>query len=494
MKKAAITGIVIGALAIGGIGGNFVVSQMLENRIRDSFANPPSGIQAQCDNVRVSLLQRTVSLSNLRLNGPEGEHSCRELVLRPSFSLMLAGSIPSLHSLLPTSGPLTLGDMTAQDVRLHSAPFKDAAPAEGTLKTLSISDAYLDAALFAELLQKKGKPTVQDLIEKAGASRIEATQLRLQAAESDPVTVESLALGDIVVGTKAGLVEVKKFEIIDTKQNAGVRGALLRLTDIAVPPRLARILLSNALTPNELEQVLTRTQQPLYRTMTLEDGTIFANHMTVEYRRLSHDWRSNTPLHSIVSIEQLDIPATGRLRIPGLKRLVINGTGEHMQQGDMASFDFDVFRDKVSLDVAGIGHFDMDMEHNINASRLSLEETNALSLLGAQIKKGSLRYEDKGGIARMLATVIPNKQALPQVDMLAAQIPAALPGETNRPLVEALHTMLITPGTLELRLRDGMGMTVLDLTDIENIGRKIEASAVPGKENVKDQILRVQAQ
>ena len=487
MKKAAITGIVIGALAIGGIGGNFVVSQMLENRIRDSFANPPSGIQAQCDDVRVSLLQRTVSLSSLRLNGPEGEYSCRELILRPTFSLMLAGSIPSLHSLLPTSGPLTLGDATAQDVSLRSAPAEYAVAAEGTLKTLSLSDAYLDAALFAELLQKKGKPAVQELIDKAGAGRIEATQLRLQAAESDPVTVESLTLGDLVVGTRAGLVEAKKFEIFDTKQDAGVRGALLRLTDIAVPPALARKILSDTITPRELEQAFTAMEQPLYRTMTLENGTISGNGMAIEYRKIFHDWRSKTPLHSLATIEQLDIPATGRLRIPGLKRLVISGTGEHMQQGD-------VFRDKVSFDVAGIGHLDMDMQHNIDVSRLSLEETNALALLGTQFTKASLRYEDKGGIARMLAMVIPSRQALPQVDMLAAQIPAALPGETNRPLVEALHTMLITPGTLELRLREGMGMTMLDMADIENIGRKIEASAVPGKENVKDQILRVLAQ
>ena len=487
MKKAAITGIVIGALAIGGIGGNFVVSQMLENRIRDSFANPPSGIQAQCDDVRVSLLQRTVSLSSLRLNGPEGEYSCRELILRPTFSLMLAGSIPSLHSLLPTSGPLTLGDATAQDVSLRSAPSEDAVAAEGTLKTLSLSDAYLDAALFAELLQKKGKPAVQELIDKAGAGRIEATQLRLQAAESDPVTVESLTLGDLVVGTRAGLVEAKKFEIFDTKQDAGVRGALMRLTDIAVPPALARKILSDTITPRELEQAFTAMEQPLYRTMTLENGTISGNGMAIEYRKIFHDWRSKTPLHSLATIEQLDIPATGRLRIPGLKRLVISGTGEHMQQGD-------VFRDKVSFDVAGIGHLDMDMQHNIDVSRLSLEETNALGLLGTQFTKASLRYEDKGGIARMLAMVIPSRQALPQVDMLAAQIPAALPGETNRPLVEALHTMLITPGTLELRLREGMGMTMLDMADIENIGRKIEASAVPGKENVKEQILRVLAQ
>ena len=54
--------------------------------------------------------------------------------------------------------------------------------------------------------------------------------------------------------------------------------------------------------------------------------------------------------------------------------------------------------------------------------------------------------------------------------------------------------MLITPGTLELRLRDGMRMSVLDMASIENLGRKLEASVVPGKENVKDQILRVLAQ
>ena len=152
MKKAAIAGIVIGALAIG---GNLVVSQMLENRIRDGINNSAAGIEVQCDDVRVSLLQRTISISSLRLNRPEGEYGCRELILRPSFSLMLAGSIPSLRSLLPTSGPLTLGDATAQDVSLRSAPSEDAAPAEGTLKTLTVSDACLDASLFAELLQKK---------------------------------------------------------------------------------------------------------------------------------------------------------------------------------------------------------------------------------------------------------------------------------------------------------------------------------------------------
>ncbi|WP_300810023.1 hypothetical protein [uncultured Desulfovibrio sp.] len=239
-------------------------------------------------------------------------------------------------------------------------------------------------------------------------------------------------------------------------------------------------------------------EPPLYRTMTLENGTIFAGRMTIEYRRLSHEWRSNTPLHSVVSIEQLALPATGRLRIPGLKRLIINGTGEHIQQGyafqDNDDFDFDMFRDKVSFDVAGIGHFDMDMEHNIDVSRLSLEKASSLPLIGTQFRKARLRYEDKGGIARMLAMVIPGRQALPQVDMLAAEIPAALHGEANRSLVEALHTMLITPGTLELRLRDGMRMSVLDMASIENLGRKLEASVVPGKENVKDQILRVLAQ
>ena len=240
-------------------------------------------------------------------------------------------------------------------------------------------------------------------------------------------------------------------------------------------------------------------EPPLYRTMTLENGTIFAGRMTIEYRRISHEWRSNTPLHSVVSIEQLDLPATGRLRIPGLKRLIINGTGEHIQQGyafqENADFDFDMFRDKVSFDVAGIGHFDMDMEHNIDVSRLSLEKASSLPLIGTQFRKARLRYEDKGGMALLLAVSIDNRESISQtVDMLEAQIPAALPGEDNRQLVEALRTTQLTPGTLELRLRDGMKMRMADILNTAALGRMLQASAVPGKENVKDQILRVLAQ
>ena len=122
MKKAAIAGIAIGILAIGDIGGNLVVSQRLENRIRESINKPAAGLQVQCDDVRVSLLQRTISISNLRLSGDRGEQSYRELVLRPTFSLMLAGGVPSLQFLLPTSGPVVLGDATARDITLGLAP------------------------------------------------------------------------------------------------------------------------------------------------------------------------------------------------------------------------------------------------------------------------------------------------------------------------------------------------------------------------------------
>ena len=44
--------------------------------------------------------------------------------------------------------------------------------------------------------------------------------------------------------------------------------------------------------------------------------------------------------------------------------------------------------------------------------------------------------------------------------------------------------------TLELRLREDKGIRVIDLMDTDRLGRWIEAKAVPGKENVKDQLLR----
>ena len=477
MKKAAIAGIVIGALAIGGIGGNLVVSQMLENRIRDGINNSAAGIEVQCDDVRVSLLQRTISISSLRLNGPEGEYGCHELILRPSFSLMLAGSIPSLHSLLPTSGPLALGDATAQDVRLRSAPSANAAPAEGMLKTLTVSDACLDASLFAELLQSRSAPALSDFVEKAGTGRIEISQLRLRSAMSPLISVESLTLEDIVAGSRIALVEARQFMIADQYINGS-----LRLTDIAIPPNLARKMLDQTISAEDIKQTLLTANQPLYRTMTLENGTFVYGDTKIACRRLSLDWRSNNPLHTISRVEQLDIPIDSA---SGLQQLRIDSEGEHVQRGNLS-------HDKGSIDIAGAGRLEFDLEYNVDFAGSSLEDDNLQSLLDTQLDKIRLRYEDKGGMALLLAVSIDNRESISQtVDMLEAQIPAALPGEDNRQLVEALRTTLLTPGTLELRLRDGMKMRMADILNTAALGRMLQASAVPGKENVKDQLLRI---
>ena len=477
MKKAAIAGIVIGALAIGGIGGNLVVSQMLENRIRDSINNSAAGIEAQCDDVRVSLLQRTISISNLRLNGSAGEQRYRELILRPTFSLMLAGSIPSLQFLLPTSGPLALGDAAARDITLGLVPSGEAATDEITLKTLTVSDACLDASLFAELLQSRSAPALSDFVEKAGTGRIEISQLRLRSAMSPLISVESLTLEDIVAGSRIALVEARQFMIADQYINGS-----LRLTDIAIPPNLARKMLDQTISAEDIEQTLLTTNQPLYRTMTLENGTFVYGDTKIACRRLSLDWRSNNPLHTISRVEQLDIPIDSA---SGLQQLRIDSEGEHVQRGNLS-------HDKGSIDIAGAGRLEFDLEYNVDFAGSSLEDDNLQSLLDTQLDKIRLRYEDKGGMALLLAVSIDNRESISQtVDMLEAQIPAALPGEDNRQLVEALRTTLLTPGTLELRLRDGMKMRMADILNTAALGRMLQASAVPGKEHVKDQLLRI---
>ena len=477
MKKAAIAGIVIGALAIGGIGGNLVVSQMLENRIRDGINNSAAGIEAQCDDVRVSLLQRTISISNLRLNGSAGEQRYRELILRPTFSLMLAGSIPSLQFLLPTSGPLALGDAAARDITLGLVPSGEAATDEITLKTLTVSDACLDASLFAELLQSRSAPALSDFVEKAGTGRIEISQLRLRSAMSPLISVESLTLEDIVAGSRIALVEARQFMIADQYINGS-----LRLTDIAIPPNLARKMLDQTISAEDIEQTLLTTNQPLYRTMTLENGTFVYGDTKIACRRLSLDWRSNNPLHTISRVEQLDIPIDSA---SGLQQLRIDSEGEHVQRRNLS-------HDKGSIDIAGAGRLEFDLEYNVDFAGSSLEDDNLQSLLDTQLDKIRLRYEDKGGMALLLAVSIDNRESISQtVDMLEAQIPAALPGEDNRQLVEALRTTLLTPGTLELRLRDGMKMRMADILNTAALGRMLQASAVPGKENVKDQLLRI---
>ncbi len=480
MKKATIAGIAIGILAIGGIGGNLVVSQMLENHIRESIGKPAAGLQVQCDDVRVSLLQRTISISNLRLSGARGEQSYRELTLRPTFSLMLAEGMPSLRSLLlPTSGPVVLGDATARDITVGLTPSgKSAADEEVSLKTLTVSNAYLDAALFAELLENRSAPALPDFVEKAGAGRIEISQLRLRSAMAAPISLEALTLNDIVVGTRAALVEAKQFIIADAEQR--ISGSL-QLTDVAVPAALARKMFAQTISAEDIEQTLFTANPPFYRTMTLENGTLVHDGTTIACRRLFLDWRSNNPLHTISRVEQLDIPIASA---PGLPRLRIDSEGEHAQQGKL-------FRDKGSINIAGAGRLEIDLEHNIDFAGHSLEDGNLQSLLGGQFEKLRLRYEDKGGIALLLSILIDNKETISQmVDMLAVQIPAALPGEDNKQLAEALRTTLLTPGTLELRLREDRGVRVIDLMDTNRLGRWIEATAVPGRENVKDQLLR----
>ena len=291
------------------------------------------------------------------------------------------------------------------------------------------------------------------------------------------ISVESLTLEDIVAGSRIALVEARQFMIADQYINGS-----LRLTDIAIPPNLARKMLDQTISAEDIEQTLLTTNQPLYRTMTLENGTFVYGDTKIACRRLSLDWRSNNPLHTISRVEQLDIPIDSA---SGLQQLRIDSEGEHVQRGNLS-------HDKGSIDIAGAGRLEFDLEYNVDFAGSSLEDDNLQSLLDTQLDKIRLRYEDKGGMALLLAVSIDNRESISQtVDMLEAQIPAALPGEDNRQLVEALRTTLLTPGTLELRLRDGMKMRMADILNTAALGRMLQASAVPGKENVKDQLLRI---
>ena len=198
MKKGVVAGIVIGILALGGIGGSLTLPDRAEHYVRDAIARAalPGYDRAECDDVRISLLQRTVTISNLRLAGPGGEHRCRELTLRPTFPLMLATAVPPLRPLLlPTSGPVILGTMEAQDIAGHV--IRDIAPLslETGAAALSILDVQLDASLLDKLLNGE-KFTVPDLAGRAGAARIHAASVRLRQPNLCSVEIAKLRLND----------------------------------------------------------------------------------------------------------------------------------------------------------------------------------------------------------------------------------------------------------------------------------------------------------
>lgn len=488
MKKATIAGIVIGVLALGGVSGGFLLSNMAEQAIRDKIASLPDSFpnyqQATCDDVQVSLPTFSVRISNLKLVEPEAEVTYKDVVVYPRPGAALA-ALPFLRSaMLPASGSVTLGDVDARDISVHTQ-MDDGTPLAFELKSIAAEDVYFDAAFYRSLLDGQ-KLTFQDSLGKTGVVRLDAEQVRSLQQSSLDISLDALHVQEVVAGSSIGSLDMKKLRIASSRENLDC--ALLRLTDIRIPPALANAAASGKLLkPAEVQRILG-SSAPLFRTLLLEGLSLASSGDLIETRRTSLDWRSTTPLHTITSIEQLTLPSSllqskGLPAIPGLANLVIDFNWEHLEQGK-------TFLEKNSLNIADMGRFDTELEHSIDIS--SLDPSNPLGILGAQFQKASLSYEDKGGLARLLALQIRNEAALSQIDMLASQLPAAIPGQANRPLVEALHTMLITPGTLNLRLRDGMELTAFEmLVDVSALGRKCDVSVVPGKENIKDQLRRL---
>lgn len=497
MKKGVVAGIVIGILALGGIGGSLTLPDRAEHYVRDAIARAalPGYDRAECDDVRISLLQRTVTISNLRLAGPGGEHRCRELTLRPTFPLMLATAVPPLRPLLlPTSGPVILGTMEAQDIAGHV--IRDIAPLslETGAAALSILDVQLDASLLDKLLNGE-KFTVPDLAGRAGAARIHAASVRLRQPNLCSVEIKKLLLNDVLTNFSSTLCEAEDVSIADTSGGMNKSCSLLRLTDISIPPDILKTIIADMpLFPSGLERAVANAaaKHTLYRNVTLENGTLsFGDPETCSVKRVFSDVAPDMR-KGILQIERLYIPPRllfGELpHILVIDKLLLNCTWEHARNNDRS-------RENISLTVADMGHITTDLEYTANVDLLS-PDADLQTLLGVQFKKVYIRYEDRGGIARILAGQEHPTETLRQLDMLAAQFSALL-SEASKPLIEALRTTLRTPGTLEIRLREGMEITVPELlADIASheLGRSFEASAVPGKEDVTDQILRVQTQ
>ena len=497
MKKGVVAGIVIGILALGGIGGSLTLPDRAEHYVRDAIARAalPGYDRAECDDVRISLLQRTVTISNLRLAGPGGEHRCRELTLRPTFPLMLATAVPPLRPLLlPTSGPVILGTMEAQDIAGHV--IRDIAPLslETRAAALSILDVQLDASLLDKLLNGE-KFTVPDLAGRAGAARIHAVSVRLRQPNLCSVEIKKLRLNDVLTNFSSTLCEAEDVSIADTSGGMNKSCSLLRLTDISIPPDILKTIIADMpFFPSGLERAVANAaaKHTLYRNVTLENGTLsFGDPETCSVKRVFSDVAPDMR-KGILQIERLYIPPRllfGELpHIPVIDKLFLDCTWKHARNNDRS-------RENISLTVADMGHITTDLEYTANVDLLS-PDADLQTLLGVQFKKVYIRYEDRGGIARILAGQEHPTETLRQLDMLAAQFSALL-SEASKPLIEALRTTLRTPGTLEIRLREGMEITVPELlADIASheLGRSFEASAVPGKENLTDQILRVQTQ
>ena len=296
-------------------------------------------------------------------------------------------------------------------------------------------------------------------------------------------SLEKLRLNDVLTDFSIALCEAEEFSIADASEGMNKSCSLLRLTDIAIPPNILETVIADMpFFPAGLERAIANAaaKHTLYRNVTLENGTLSFAYGDPTPCRVKRVFSEVAPdmRKGVLQIERLYIPPLllfGELpNITGMDKLFLDCTWEHTRNNNLS-------RENVSLAVDDMGHITADLEYTADADILS-PDADLQTLLGAQFKKACMRYEDRGGIARILAGQEHPTESLRQLDMLTAQLSALLPDEANKPLIEALRTTLRTPGTLDVRLREGVKITVPELlADIDSIGRKIEVSAVPGR-------------
>lgn len=492
MKKTVIAGIAGGVLALG-IAGGYLLSSMAERAVRDQIEALPSKMSAYdkavCDAVEVSLPLRTIRISNLRLKGPAQEIAYQEVILRPGLVAALS-SVPVLRDIvLPSSGFIALGDIEARNITQRIKDQRSQANpryVNGAAASLQFSGIDMDAPLYAALLEKK--PLAEkDFFGKLKLSRIEGRQLRFQTTPPTfDCSLDVFRMNNVNLDGRIGLLEISGATLHD--EGESLNFGRLSISEVNLPPQLMETVASTQPTPEILRQLILASA-PLFRNMTLEN--LASKQQDITLRLFSLDWLGNAPLHTVTRIRQLSLPV-GELtfNIPGMERLLVDLDADRKEQEEW-------FFDKFTLDIADIGRFDSDIEHSCDFGSLAASQ-DLRAILFAQIRKAFLRYEDKGGVARLLDSQLRGGSDERQTDAFLERLSSDLAALASQPEyqplqshIAALRTTLLTPGTLELRLKDGATLSLTDLQDIPALSSKVEATATPGKENVREQILRL---
>lgn len=491
MRKGLIAAaVLVAALACGA----FAVRQLAVSGVEEVVAGLPSQLEGvksmEHGGLEVSIASGGIRLRDLRVVVEQGDGELawvgRDVSLAASCRLILAVIPPLRALLLPKDGIVPLGDLAIRDLSLEERPDGG----RGMVREARLQGVGMEAGVLAAILDggHVDDPALAGAMAMDRGEYVGCSWAFPMPNPEAPGSTRAEAAADSVViaGMRGwGFADLKVAGLRFSVGEAGIGLEGLRISEFSPGPELAEAIMHADADPEALGMAFRRAMtagRPPFAAAELEGLHVGGG----DGERLGADRlalrRADAGGHE-VAMNGLclrgDILEETGLVVQGLSRVCVDGRADLLRRGDR-------MRTRGDLDVRDVGRLAYDVDYAIPGGVPDFD--NPLTLLGATLNGLTLRYEDRGGLAR-LAFNLPFPESLPV--MIRQELDDILPGPVNAPLVRAVADFVDRPGVLELRRRGGGAFTAMHLMNPGGIGSHFEAVATPGAESFADAVARL---